>query len=379
MPETHKVPEIIEPPATIGILGGGQLGQMLSEAAQALGYTVFIYCPQAGDPAEQVSQKTFHGEYLDFDRLRVFADASDVVTYEFENIPPAAIRFLEDHICVRPGSRPLEIIQDRWLEKSFVSDLDIPTAPFANVETADDLSAATAAIGTPAILKTRRMGYDGKGQQIIRATPDGLAALTAWNELGQVPCILEGFIDFSMELSVVAARGTDGNIVAFDAAENRHKNHILDTSQIPARLTALQASEALNIAETIGNALQYTGVYTVELFLGRDGHLLVNELAPRVHNSGHWSIEGATTSQFEQHIRAICGLPLGDASRKSDAVMTNLIGDDVERYAHVVDDAAYHVHLYGKDEPRPGRKMGHVTRLYPVGEGPEAVEGLRRE
>jgi 5-(carboxyamino)imidazole ribonucleotide synthase len=350
----------LAPGARIGILGGGQLGRMLALAAAPLGYRCHIFCPQAGSPAAQVAAAETVAGYEDIEALRSFAGAVDLVTYEFENVPLVAIDAVAALRPVRPGRLALAMAQDRLLEKCFVRDLGIATAPFAEVSDQASLAGAVEEIGCPAVLKTRRFGYDGKGQALV-GTPD--AAPGAWVGLGGPPAILEGFVEFRRELSVLAARAADGAIATYDVVENRHREHILHTTRAPAPDAASVAGPARSIAEALLTGLDYVGVIGVELFQLADGGLLVNEFAPRVHNSGHWTIEGAATSQFEQHIRAVAGLPLGSPETLFEAEMTNLIGTEVEAWREILAEPGAHLHLYGKAEVRPGRKMGHVTRI----------------
>lgn len=344
--------------ATIGILGGGQLGRMLSVAAARLGFKTCIFEPAGDCPASHVANFHFKAGYDDEAALRQFAQSVDVVTYEFENIPTSALDLIESIVPIRPNRRTLAVSQDRLTEKAFLNELGLKTAPFAAVDDDVDLAEAIDEIGTPAILKTRRFGYDGKGQARIMS-PD--AAAQALADMAGAPSILEGFVDFSHEVSVIGARGIDGEVACFDPGENVHKNGILDTTTIPANLTAGQRMDAVLIAAKILNALDYVGVMGVELFVTRDG-LIVNEIAPRVHNSGHWTQNGCTVDQFEQHIRAVAGWPLGDGKRHSNVVMTNLIGDDVDRIPEIAKSGDA-LHLYGKAEAKPGRKMGHVNRV----------------
>jgi 5-(carboxyamino)imidazole ribonucleotide synthase len=348
----------LAPGAVIGILGGGQLGRMLSMAAARLGFRCHIYEPGADCPASHVAWRTTTAPYEDAEALRAFARSVDVVTYEFENVPAEALDLIEAEAPIRPGRRALAISQDRLPEKEFVAGLGLATAPFAVVETEADLAAALDGIGAPAILKTRRLGYDGKGQARIMAREDASAAYAA---MADAPSILEGFVTFSREVSVIAARGLDGSVACFDPGENVHEGGILRTTTIPARLTPAQRSDAVLIAARMLNALDYVGVMGVELFVTAQG-LVVNEFAPRVHNSGHWTETGCVIDQFEQHIRAIAGWPLGDGKRHSNVVMENLIGDDVLRIPEIATTGAA-IHLYGKAEARAGRKMGHVNRI----------------
>jgi len=346
---------------SIGILGGGQLGRMLSIAASRLGYRCHIYEPAADCPAADVAHRVTCASYSDAAALAGFAASVDVVTYEFENIPTAALDLLEAARPIRPNRRALAISQDRIAEKDFLTGLGLTTAPYAAVTDAADLAAALARIGTPAILKTTRLGYDGKGQARIMAPADAAAALAS---MQGAPSVLEGFIDFSHEVSVIAARGLDGSVACYDPGENVHRAGILHRTTVPARLTAGQRSDAVLLAARILTALGYVGVMGVELFVTDKG-LIVNEIAPRVHNSGHWTQNGCAVDQFEQHIRAITGWPLGDGNRHADVVMENLIGDDVLRVAALAQDQNTAIHLYGKHEARPGRKMGHVNRITP--------------
>ncbi len=343
----------------IGILGGGQLGRMLSVAAARLGYLCHIYDPSPNPPAGDVAAQVATAPWDDAGALARFAASVDVVTFEFENIPTATLDLLEPLRPIYPGRQALAVSQDRLQEKEFLRGLGLQTAPYQAVDGPDDLAAALAALGTPAILKTRRMGYDGKGQaRLDRA--DDLAA--AWAEMAGAPAILEGFVTFSHEVSVIAARGLTGDVSAYDPGENLHKAGILRETRVPARLNGAQRSDAVLIAARILNALDYVGVLGVELFVTPAG-LIVNEIAPRVHNSGHWTQNGCAIDQFEQHIRAITGLPLGDGGRYADVVMENLIGDDMARLPDLLRAKDVAVHLYGKPEVRAGRKMGHVNRI----------------
>ena len=345
--------------STIGILGGGQLGRMLSVAASRLGFKTHIFEPSQNPPAAHVADRVTTAPYDDLAALAAFAASVDVVTYEFENIPTAALDVLEKTHPIRPNRRALAVSQDRIAEKDFLTGLGLTTAPYAAVTTLDDLHHAITKIGTPAILKTTRLGYDGKGQARLKSPADAEAALAQMNG---APAVLEGFIDFSHEVSVIAARGTDGSVACYDPGENVHKDGILSTTTIPARLAPSQRTDAILLAARILNALDYVGVMGVELFVTRAG-LIVNEIAPRVHNSGHWTQNGCAVDQFEQHIRAVAGWPLGDGSRHSDVVMENLIGDDILRVPQIAREKNAALHLYGKAEARPGRKMGHVNRI----------------
>ena len=355
----HKMTSPLAPGSTIGILGGGQLGRMLSVAAARLGYKTCIYEPGGDCPASHVANHHFQKDYDDVEALRAFADAVDVITYEFENIPTSALDILEEHRPIHPNREALRVSQDRLTEKTFLQDLGLKTAPFANVTDAASMAQAVADIGAPSILKTRRFGYDGKGQARLKTPEDAAAALA---DMAGAPALLEGFVDFSHEVSVIAARGIDGEVACFDPGENVHKDGILATTTVPARLTAGQRMDAVLLAANILNKLNYVGVMGVELFVTNAG-LIVNEVAPRVHNSGHWTQNGCTVDQFEQHIRAVAGLPLGDGQRQNDVVMENLIGDDMDRLPDLLKERDTAVHLYGKTETKPGRKMGHVNRI----------------
>ena len=348
----------LAPGATIGILGGGQLGRMLSVAASRLGFKTCIFEPAGDCPASHVANFHLQADYDDTDALIRFAESCDVVTFEFENIPTAALDAIEALRPIHPPRRALATSQDRLTEKTFLQSLGLTVAPFADVTDEDTLDAAIAAIGTPAILKTRRMGYDGKGQARIMDAADAAGALAAMN--GQA-AVLEGFVDFTHEVSVIAARGQNGAVACFDPGQNVHRDGILHTTTVPATLTPGQRTDAILIAARILNALDYVGVLGVELFVTR-GALIVNEIAPRVHNSGHWTQNGCAIDQFEQHIRAVAGWPLGDGSRHSNVVMENLIGADMDRVPQIAKTSAS-LHLYGKPEARPGRKMGHVNRV----------------
>jgi 5-(carboxyamino)imidazole ribonucleotide synthase len=336
----------LRPGAVIGILGGGQLGRMLAGAAP---------------PAADVVHAVTCAGYEDAAALTAFAGAVDVITYEFENVPTAALDLLESLKPIHPNRRALAISQDRLAEKAFLNGIGLATAPYATVTTAKDLAAALARIGCPSILKTTRLGYDGKGQARIKSAADSAAALAA---MQGAPAVLEGFIPFTHEVSVIAARAIDGSVACYDPGENVHRDGILHTTTVPARLTPGQRSDAILAAARILNALDYVGVLGVELFVTPEG-LIVNEIAPRVHNSGHWTQNGCAVDQFEQHIRAITGWPLGDGGRHSDVTMENLIGDDIARSPQIARERNAALHLYGKADARPGRKMGHVNRIAP--------------
>ena len=348
----------LSPGATIGILGGGQLGRMLSVAASRLGLKTHIFEPGAEPPAGQVADRVTTASYEDADALRAFAASVDVITYEFENIPTSALDLLEALRPIRPNRRALAVSQDRLTEKAFLRELGLQTAAFAAVDDITDLNEAIKEFGPRAILKTRGFGYDGKGQARINNASEAQNAL---NEMAGAPSIYEGFVDFTHEVSVIGARGLDGSVACFDPGENLHRNGILHRTTVPARLSPSQRTDAILIAAKILGALDYVGVMGVELFVTADG-LIVNEIAPRVHNSGHWTQNGCTVDQFEQHVRAVSGWPLGDGKRHSNVEMENLIGEDVNRVDEIAkSDAA--IHLYGKTDAKPGRKMGHVNRI----------------
>ena len=351
----------LAPGGTIGILGGGQLGRMLSIAAARLGLKTHIYEPGPNPPAGDVAAAVTTAAYDDAEALARFAGSVDVVTFEFENVPAPAAATLLAHAPVRPTPRALEISQDRVDEKAFIEGLGIAVAPWRAVGDLQDLKAGLAEIGAPSILKTRRLGYDGKGQVRIG---DACRADSAWDEIAGAPAILEGLVPFVREISVIGARGLSGEVVCYDPGENVHRDGILHTTTVPAEITAAVRMDAVLIAGKILNALDYVGVMGIELFQAPEGKLLVNEIAPRVHNSGHWTIEACVVDQFQQHIRAVAGWPLGDGSRHSDAVMTNLIGAEAEEWRRLA-ASGDGLHLYGKREARPGRKMGHVTRISP--------------
>ncbi len=359
----------LAPGDTIGILGGGQLGRMLAMAAARLGLKTHIFAPEADSPAFDVSATQTRAAYEDEAALKAFAAAVDVVTYEFENVPAATAELLAALRPVRPGPAALAASQDRLTEKDFLTGLGIETAPYLPVEDGGALVRAIGKLGRPAILKTRRFGYDGKGQVMIREGSD-LGAI--FRSLGGALAILEGVVPFIKEVSVIAARGLDGQFVAYDVTENVHANHILSVSRAPAKIDAEAAEAAIATAQKIADALDYVGVLGVEVFVteeqdadGRPSQKIrVNEIAPRVHNSGHWTLDGAICSQFEQHIRAVAGWPLGSARRHGAAVeMRNLIGEEANSYAEILREPGACLHLYGKAEARPGRKMGHVTRI----------------
>ena len=362
LPANHSP---LPPNATIGIVGGGQLGRMLAMAAARLGYRCHILTPEEDSPAAQVSAGVTLGDYEHPATLREFADAVDVVTFEFENVSAEGLDLLASLKPVRPTPAVLRVSQDRIVEKRFLNDAGVPTAPWRLLSTMAELNVAAEEIGLPAVLKTTRLGYDGKGQAMLRQ-PEDLA--TGFAALYPKPLILEGFIDYAMEISVVVARGEDGTVSAFDTVENRHRDHILDLTLAPARLPEATALEAQQIAIRVAEALDLVGLLAVEMFVDRQGRVLANEIAPRPHNSGHWTIDACPASQFELHIRAIAGLPLPPATRHSDAVMKNLVGpEEAALWPEILAAPGLIPHLYGKAEARPGRKMGHVTRLFPKG------------
>ena len=356
--------EPLAPGAVIGILGGGQLGRMLALAAARLGFCCHIYEPGPA-PAGDVAWRLTTAPYDDDMALAAFAASVDVITYEFENVPTAALDLLEQHRPIRPSRRALAISQDRLTEKDFLREIGLATAPYAAVERRADLDVALASVGVPAILKTRRFGYDGKGQARIASVE---AASTAFAAMAGAPAILEGQIAFEREVSVIGARSLGGSVSCFDPGENEHADGILRRTTVPARLSPAHRSDAVLIAARLLTALDYVGVIGVELFVAGEG-LMVNEFAPRVHNSGHWTQDGCVIDQFEQHIRAIAGWPLGDGARHADVVMENLIGGDIAQLPDLAAEGAA-LHLYGKAEVRPGRKMGHVNRLLPRRAGP---------
>ena len=350
---------IVPPGSTIGIIGGGQLGRMLSVAAAQLGYRCHIYDPHERPCAADVAAEFTRASFEDSEALRRFAESVDVATYEFENLPVEPLRAVGDKL--RPGTRSLAVAQDRAIEKQFIEQCGGRVAPWRTVDSLQPVEAAVSDLGVPVVLKTRRYGYDGKGQAWVRSARDAEAA---WASIGEQPAVAESGVDFSAEFSILLARSADGSHAHWDPPENSHREGILRRSTVPASdLIRSQRDEAVAAAIRIAEALGHIGVLTVEYFATADGPV-INEIAPRVHNSGHWTIEGAATSQFEQHIRAVCGLPLGSTALvASGAEMDNLIGSDVDRWPELVADEGAHVHIYGKGEARPGRKMGHVTRL----------------
>ena len=355
----------VAPGATIGILGSGQLGRMLAMAGARLGVKCHVFAPDRG-PAGDVAAAYTQAPYEDETALEQFAQTVSLVTYEFENVPAQPAKTIARFCPVLPDPLALSTTQDRLHEKTFLNGLGIETAPWAPVDDAGNLARAVAQLGRPSILKTRRFGYDGKGQAMIREGSD-LAAV--FRSLGAQPCVLEAVVPFIREISVVAARSADGSFAAWDVCENEHANHVLAATRVPARMADITQRQAIEIVRKVVDGLNYTGVIAVEMFLveGADGgeKVLVNEIAPRVHNSGHWTIDGSVTSQFEQHIRAICGWPLGSTSRHGRIEMMNLLGEDAMRWREFLGEAGAALHLYGKHEARPGRKMGHLTRVFP--------------
>jgi 5-(carboxyamino)imidazole ribonucleotide synthase len=352
----------LPPGSTIGILGGGQLGRMLAVAAAQLGYRCHIYAPEQVSVAAEVAAEFTCADYDDVAALTRFAEACDVVTYEFENVPVAPLKKIEGLAALRPGTAALEIAQDRVKEKQFATDLGGRPAAYAIANDAISLQSAAERVGLPAVIKTTTMGYDGKGQMIVRK---GANFSHVYHDLGRRPLIAEAFVAFDAEFSVILVRGQNGEIRFYDCPRNTHENGILAQSTVPAGpLVESQVGKARALAADIATALEYVGVLTCEFFATKSDPVF-NEMAPRVHNSGHWTIEGAVTSQFENHIRAVCGLPLGDTATVGERVeMQNLIGNAAARWQKLLSDPAAHLHLYGKGDPVPGRKMGHVTRLY---------------
>jgi len=357
--------EFLPPGGTIGIVGGGQLGRMSALAAARLGYRCHILTDDPESPAAQVASSITVGDYNDLQALEEFSESCDIISFEFENIDAAGLELLAQHRPVRPSSEILRIAQDRIAEKSFLNRAGIPTAPWREVNNFADLEAAVQALGLPAVLKTTRLGYDGKGQAMLREAAD---LAPAFDRLEPKPLILEGFINFACELSVIVARNPAGEIAVFDAVQNLHKQHILDLTLAPAPVDPEIAAAAQDYAVKLASALQLEGLLALELFVDRDGRVLANEMAPRPHNSGHWTIDACPVSQFEMHIRAIAGLPLPPALRHSDAVMKNLVGpEDIALWPEIIASPGLIPHHYGKAEARPGRKLGHVTVLFPRG------------
>jgi 5-(carboxyamino)imidazole ribonucleotide synthase len=355
----------LPPNATIGIVGGGQLGRMSALAAARLGYRCHILTPEPDSPAALVSAGTTLGAYEDPAALGAFAARVDVITFEFENVSAEGLELLASLRPVRPAPAVLRTSQDRIAEKSFLNRAGVPTTPCVAVASLSELEAAVVRFGLPAILKTTRLGYDGHGQARLDRTADLAPAFAL---LEPKPLILEGCVDFACEISVIVARGADGTVRCFDTVENRHRNHILDLSLAPARIPQATAAEAQALARRVAEGLDLVGLLALELFVTADGRVLANEIAPRPHNSGHWTIDACPVSQFEMHIRAVAGLKLPEASRHSDAAMKNLVGEaDMALWPEILATPGLIAHLYGKAEARPGRKMGHVTRLFPRG------------
>jgi len=352
--------EALAPGAVIGIIGGGQLGRMTALAAAPLGYRCHIFTPEENSPASQVSERTTVASYDDEAALAAFAASVDVITYEFENIPVETVERLSKLAPVRPRPSVLAVSQHRVAEKDFARESGAETAPYRHVTSLEQLRAAVEEIGRPAVLKTCRFGYDGKGQVKIVAET-GLAE--AWASLNTDDAVLEGFVAFEKEISVIVARGVDGTSRAFPVAENHHVDHILSTSTVPAVIPPETEAAARSVAEALAERLDLVGLLAVEMFVTSEGKVLVNEVAPRPHNSGHWTQDGCATSQFEQFVRAVTGLPLGPVEVRFPTVMQNLIGDDVEQWKSIVAEPNAKLHLYGKAEARPGRKMGHVNRI----------------
>lgn len=369
----------ILPGATVGVLGSGQLGRMFAIAARRMGYRVHTFSPDRDTPTGQVADREVTAAYEDLDALRAFARGVQVVTFEFENVPAASVEAIAEIVPVRPSGFVLHTAQHRAREKTFLANAGLPVTPFALIDSEADLAAAVARLGCPAVLKTASFGYDGKGQAKVASAAEALAA---WEKLNRQPCVLEAFIEFDREVSVIAARGLDGAIAHYGVIENVHRHHILDVSVSPASVTEDVEREAVRIASATLEALDLVGLLCVEMFLTRDGRLLINELAPRPHNSGHLTFDAHVTSQFEQQLRAVCGLPLGSTERLRPAAMSNLLGD-VWRDGEPDWEAALRfpgvkLHLYGKSDPRPGRKMGHLTALADTpAEAIEAVTAAR--
>jgi 5-(carboxyamino)imidazole ribonucleotide synthase len=358
--------KVVTPGATVGVLGSGQLGRMFAIAARRMGYRVHVLSPGSDTPTGQVADVEVTAAYDDLDALRAFARRVAVLTFEFENVPRAALDAVAGVVPIRPGAEGLWVSQNREREKEFLERVNVPVARWATVRTGDDLASAVSSVGAPAVLKTAAFGYDGKGQARI-SSKDLPAAAAAWASLGSVPCVLEEFVDFRREVSIVAARGADGDVAFFPAFENEHSRHILDVTTAPASLTPSEEGRAHEMTRAVLEALDYVGVLCIEFFHAKDGRLLVNEIAPRPHNSGHLTIDACVTSQFEQQLRAACGVPLGGAELLRPAAMANLLGDLWEAaepdWPSALRLPDVRLHLYGKSEPRTGRKMGHLTAL----------------
>ena len=359
---SHAVGSVLAPGSTIGILGGGQLGRMTAMAAARLGYRTIILTPEPDAPAAQVTDRAIRAEYDDYAALARFAELVDVATYEFENVPVEPVNWLAERVPVRPGARALRTAQDRLREKDFITRLGIATTRYRAATSFAALPGVLADIGRPAVLKSTTLGYDGKGQVTIRDDTD---LALAWRQMGTPTGIVEKFVDFAYEASIIVARGLDGTMSCFAPVENRHRDHILAETIVPAPMAAETVAAADQLARRLAEALDLVGLLCIELFVTQDGALLVNEIAPRPHNSGHWTLDACVTSQFEQLVRAMTGLPLGSTERLADARMENLLGDDIARWPAILADPRAKLPLYGKAEARPGRKMGHVTRLFP--------------
>lgn len=367
---------IISPGATLGVLGGGQLGRMFAIAARRLGYRVHVFCPEADSPAAPVADRTFVAPYDDLEQVRAFARSVDVVTFEFENVPSATSDACAEWVPVRPDGNVLHITQQRLREKGFLRDHGFPVTSFRAIHSQEDLETAARDLGLPGVLKTASFGYDGKGQRTIRSTAELPEAFAG---LGGAEGIYEAFVDFAQEVSVVGARTLDGEFAAFPVFENVHRHHILDVTVSPARIPPALETAARELSRGILEALDVIGLLTVELFVTRDGRLIVNELAPRTHNSGHLTLDACITCQFEQQVRAVCGLPLGSTELKNPAAMANLLGDvwthGEPRWAQALSNPRLKLHLYGKASARPGRKMGHITATADTTEA--AIQAVR--
>lgn len=359
----ESMPKVFGPGSRLGIVGGGQLARMIALSAAELGISSHIFTPESHSPGSDVAAQITQADYDDEIALMRFADSVDIITYEFENVPARTAALLASRRPLNPNADALQKTQDRFLEKEFISSLNLPVAAFHAIDTLDDLSRGVRNLGSPCILKTRRFGYDGKGQIKITAN----ASLgRAFDEIAGAPAILEAYIPFTREISIVAARTAQGEFRAFDICENVHRDHILQFTHVPANIRQRTADVAITAAKKIADALTYVGVIAVEMFVtgnDSDEDIVINEIAPRVHNSAHWTIDGANTSQFQQHVRAICGLPLGSVTRRGTIEMENIVGDATERWLDLLGEPNTHLHLYGKRETRPGRKMGHVTRV----------------
>ena len=358
--------KIVPPGSTVGVLGSGQLGRMFALAARAMGYRVHTYSPEEDSPTGHVADVEVSAPYEDLDRLREFARAIDVLTFEFENVPRIALDAVAEIVPTRPSAEALWVSQNREREKEFLRKVRVPVAGWAPVRTSEELAAALSSVGTPAVLKTAAFGYDGKGQARV-PSKDLSEADAAWAALGRVPCVLESFVEFRREISVIAARDAHGRVAFFPPFENEHHRHILDVTRCPAALSPFEEKQAYEITQAILEALQFVGVLCIEFFHAKDGRLLVNEIAPRPHNSGHLTIDACAASQFEEQLRAVCGLPLASTELLRPGAMANLLGDlwagGEPRWEAACAVPGVALHLYGKKEPRPGRKMGHLTAL----------------